>query len=147
MSGDATISNAGVVTVTGASGTFAATGNIEATAGVVAPGGVRAAVFYPTGSNPQALSGPGALNTTTYQTRWTSTGTGDALSLANATQIGHVKKVSYVAEGAGGDTGVITPTSVIGFATVTMNAIGDYVVFVWTGAAWALLEYYGVTIA
>lgn len=146
-SGDATIANTGVITVTGASGTFAAIGNIEATSAIVAPGGVRAALFYPTGSNPQALSGPGAASITVYQTQFTSTGAGNAITLADATQIGHVKKLSYVAESAGGDTGVITPASVVGFSTVTLNAIGDYVVLVWAGAGWVILEYYGATVA
>lgn len=147
LSGDLSVANTGTVTVTGASGTFAALGNIEVTGGVVAPGGVRATAFYPVGSNPQALSGPGAANVTTYQTQFTSTGVGDAITLATGSQIGHVKKITYVAEAGGADTGIITPVASIGFATVTLNAIGDYVVFVWTGAAWAILEYFGATVA
>ncbi|MGV8130846.1 MAG: hypothetical protein ACP5N7_01970 [Candidatus Pacearchaeota archaeon] len=148
LSGDATISNTGVVTVSGSSSlTFSVTGNMEIAGAVTVSGGTLAGLFYPVGVNPQALSGPGALNTTAYQTQWTSTGTGDALTLADVTHIGHVKKISYVAEAAGGDTGVITPASVVGFSTVTLNAIGDYVVLAWAGSGWAILEYYGATVA
>lgn len=141
LSGDVTMTNGGVVTVTGATGLF------EAGGGITNAGGTLYVGFAPSASLPQALSGPGAADIVTYQTQFTSTGAGDALTLAVATRIGHEKKITYVAEAAGGDTGVITPAAVIGYATVTLNAIGDYVVFFWTGAAWAIKEYYGATVA
>jgi hypothetical protein len=127
-SGDASISSAGVFTVRGTA---------------------AQRVAYIPATDPQALSGPGVLDLTSFQTRFTSTGTGDALSLADAgaTEIGLLKKVSYVAEGGGADTGVITPASASGFTTATLNAIGDYVVFMWNGTAWIVLEYMGATIA
>lgn len=109
-------------------------------------GGVSAnsmfAGFYPIGAE-QALSGPGAINLTSYNTKFTSTGTGDALTLADGSQIGQKKKVMYVAEGAGGDTGVLTLT---GYTSITFNAINDYVILIWNGAAWFALESVGVTI-
>ena len=54
----------------------------------------------------------------------TTTGTGDALTLANGTA-GQRLKVIYVAEGAGADTAVITPTTLAGGSTITLNALGD----------------------
>lgn len=148
MSGDATIDATGAVTVTGASSSFVAQSSIEVAGGVVTPLSTGVAWFYPTGSPlPQALNGPGAADVTIYQTRFTSTGGGDAISLADGTFVGQVKKISYVAEAAGADTGVITPTTPGGFATVTLNSVGDYVVFTWGGGAWTILEYIGATVA
>lgn len=126
MSGDASVVAAGTVTVTGTT--------------------AERVAFIPA-TAPQALTGAGAVNITAYQTRFTSNGTGNALTLANATRTGLLKKVSYVAEGGGADTGVITPATPSGFATVTLNAIGDYVQFLWTGAAWIVVEYVGATVA
>lgn len=141
MSGNATMDNTGAVTVTGAAGLF------EAGGGITNAGGTLYVPFVPVSSLPQALSGPGAADITSYQTQFTSTGAGDAITLAVSTRIGQEKKITYVAEGGGADTGVITPAAVIGYATVTLNAIGDYVVFFWTGAAWAIKDYYGATVA
>lgn len=147
MSGDATMDGTGLVTVASANADFAVGGNIEVTGGVTNPGGTLVSPFYPSSGLPQALSGPGAITITEYHTQFTSTGAGDALTLAVATHIGHEKKISYIAESAGADTGVITPAAVVGYATVTLNTIGDYVVFFWTGAAWAIKEYVGATVA
>jgi len=91
----------------------------------------------------QALSGAGAVNITAYHTKFTSVGTGDALTLADGSQIGQLKKVSYVAEAAGGDTGVLTLT---GYTSITFNAITDYAVLMWNGSAWLVIESTGVTI-
>ncbi len=110
--------------------------------GVSNVAGTIFAGFYPLGID-QALSGPGIVNVTAYHTKFTSTGTGDALTLADGSNIGQMKKISYVAEGAGGDTGVLSLT---GYTSITYNAIGDYTVLMWNGAAWFVLESVGVTI-
>lgn len=54
----------------------------------------------------------------------TTSGAGDALTLANGTA-GQRLCVVYVAEGGGADTAVITPTTLAGGATITLNALGD----------------------
>ena len=110
------------------------------------PAGTIIVGSYPVGG-PQSLSGAGAVNITRYNTRFTSTATGNALTLADATQVGQLKKIQYVAEAAGGDTGVLTPTTASGFTTITFNAVGDYVLLSWTPVGWAILEYSGVTVA
>lgn len=142
VSGNATISNAGVVTVTGATGAFEAGGAITNAGGTLAVGFIPTAV-----TSPQALSGPGAANITTYQTQYTSTGAGDVVTLADATRIGHLKKISYVAEGGAGDTCVVTPANLEAFTTATLAAVGDYVLFMWNGAAWLVIENVGATLA
>ncbi len=110
--------------------------------GVSNPAGTIFAGFFPLGA-PQALAGPGAANITAYQTQFTSTGTGDAITLADATQIGQMKRIDYVAEAAGADTGVITLS---GYTSITLNAIGDYVVVIFDGTDYFITESVGVTV-
>lgn len=94
--------------------------------------------FFPIAAE-QALSGPGAINLTSYHTKVTTTGT-DALTLADSTQIGQLKKITLVADG--GD-GTLTLT---GYTSITFDDAGDYVVLVWTGSAWQVIENSGTTI-
>lgn len=82
---------------------------------------------------PQALSGAGAITITEYATNFTSTGAGDALTLADGTNVGQLKKVTHVVDGG---SGVITPTSLAGGTTVTLTAAGDAVTFAWNGTNW-----------
>ena len=74
----------------------------------------------------QALSGPGAVNVTTLTTAFTSTATGNALKLADGVA-GQLKAIVYVAEAAGGDTGVLTPANFGNGTTITFNAVGESV--------------------
>jgi hypothetical protein len=83
----------------------------------------------------QALSGPGAVNVTQPVTKFTSTGTGDALTLADGVE-GQLKTIVYVAEAAGGDTGVLTPTNLGAGTTITFNAVGDACVLQFLGSDW-----------
>ena len=76
------------------------------------------------GTGVTATSGPGAVAVTGVIHEVTSTGTSDAMTLANGTA-GQSLKILYVAEGAGGDTAIITPTTLAGGATITLNALGD----------------------
>lgn len=126
LSGDATMANTGAITVVGT-----ATERVG---------------YFPTGSE-QALSGAGAVDIVSYNTKYTSVATGDALTLADATRLGLIKKITYVAEAAAPDTGVLTPTTASGFTTITFNAVGDYAVLMWNGTAWIAIDYVGVTVA
>lgn len=71
-----------------------------------------------------STSGAGAVAITGGVHEVTTTGTGDALTLANGTA-GQRLCAVYVAEGAGGDTAVITPTTLAGGSTITLNDLGD----------------------
>lgn len=104
VSGDATLANTGALTVTGSTGNFTVSGFLAQTA--------------------TATSGAGAVAVTGSMHEVTTTGTGDALTLANGTA-GQRLSVVYVAEGAGSDTAVITPTTLAGGSTVTLNNLGD----------------------
>ena len=94
----------------------------------------------------QSLSGPGAVNITALTTAFTSTAAGNALTLANGAQ-GQIKIIIYVAEAAGGDTGVLTPTNLGSATTITFNAIGDSVILQFAGADWWVVGLRGAVVA
>lgn len=106
--------------------------------GVATADGIHASV--------QSLSGGGAVNLTNLTTAYTSTATGNALTLANGTA-GQIKTIVYVAEAAAGDTGVLTPTSKLGYTTITFNAPGDSVMLQYFSQGWVVIGSRGVTIA
>jgi hypothetical protein len=94
----------------------------------------------------QALSGPGAVNITSLATAFTSTATGNALTLADGAQ-GQLKTVIYVAEAAGGDTGVLTPANLGSATTITFNNVGDSVTLQFAGTDWWVVGFRGAVVA
>jgi hypothetical protein len=94
----------------------------------------------------QSLSGAGAVNITTLTTAFTSTATGNALTLANGAA-GQLKTIVYVAEAAGGDTGILTPANLGGGTTITFNAVGDSVTLQFIGADWWVIGLRGAVVA
>jgi hypothetical protein len=94
----------------------------------------------------QSLSGPGAVNITTLTTAFTSTGTGNALTLADGAQ-GQLKTIIYVAEAAGADTGVLTPTNLGSATTITFNDVGDSVILQFAGTDWWVVGFRGAAVA
>jgi hypothetical protein len=96
--------------------------------------------------NVQSLSGAGAVDVTSFSTAFTSTATGNALTLANGT-VGQVKIVAYVAEAAGADTGILTPTTRVGYSTITFTNVGDCVTLQYFTQGWAVIGVRGATVA
>jgi hypothetical protein len=94
----------------------------------------------------QSLSGAGAVNLTTLATAFTSTATGNALTLADGTA-GQLKIIVYVAEAAGADTGILTPTNLGSATTITFNAVGDSVILQFIGADWWVIGFRGAVVA
>jgi hypothetical protein len=94
----------------------------------------------------QSLSGPGAVNVTQLTTAFTSTGTGDALTLADGVA-GQFKTIVYVAEAAGADTGILTPANLGSATTITFNDIGDSVTLQFIGADWWVIGFRGAVVA
>ena len=93
----------------------------------------------------QTLSGAGAVNLTTLTTAFTSTATGNALTLANGTA-GQLKTIVYVAEAAGADTGILTPTTRVGYSTITFTNVGDSVTLQYLTQGWAVIGVRGATV-
>ncbi len=96
--------------------------------------------------NIQSLSGPGAVDVTSFSTAFTSTATGNALTLANGT-VGEIKVVVYVAETAGADTGILTPTTRVGYTNITFTNVGDSVTLQYFTQGWAVIGVRGATVA
>ncbi len=94
----------------------------------------------------QALSGAGAVNLTTGATAVTTTGAGNALTLADGVN-GQIKKVAHAVKGTLG-TFVLTPTTANGFSTFTSTAAGDTVIMqFFTSGGWCILGSRGGAIA
>jgi hypothetical protein len=132
-------------TVTGSGGIALATSPtfVTPTLGVATATSVATGPVFGT---VQSLSGAGAVNITTLTTAFTSTATGNALTLANGAA-GQLKMIVYVAEAAGGDTGVLTPTNLGGFTTITFNAVGDSCLLQFIGTDWWAISVRGATLA
>ena len=122
-------------------GTFNATASsqtLKVNAALTVNGGLIGAV--------QALSGSGAVNLTTSTTSFTSTATGNALTLADGSQ-GQIKIIVYIAETLVGDTGILTPTNLGSAATITFNTIGDAVTLQFVGTDWWVVGFRGAVVA
>jgi hypothetical protein len=91
----------------------------------------------------QALSGAGAVNITDMLTSLTTTGASQALTLANGT-LGQIKIISHVVDGG---SAVLTPTTKIGFSTITFTAVGDSAMLIYTAAGWDIIALNGAVAA
>lgn len=98
--------------------------------------------LYVLGQTAQSLSGPGAVNITTRITEFTSTGVDDALTLANATNVGQKKTVIHVVDGG---SGILTPTSGLGYSTITFTTAGESVELEWRSGGWAVVGFGGLS--
>lgn len=98
------------------------------------------------GETVQLLSGSGAVDVINLATSFTSTGTGNALTLANGAQ-GQLKTIVYVAEYLVGDTGILTPANLGSATTITFNAIGDAVTLQYLGTDWWVVGLRGAVVA
>ena len=91
----------------------------------------------------QSLSGAGAVNLTTPITALTTTGAAQALTLANGTA-GQIKIITHVVDGG---SAVLTPTTKIGFSTITFTGVGESAMLVYTAAGWAIVALNGAVAA
>lgn len=122
-----------VVSLNGFQGTF--TGNIVGNV----TGNVTGDIF----ASNQALSGAGAVNVTDMLTSLTTTGATQALTLANGT-VGQIKIIAHVVDGG---SAVLTPTTAIGFTTITFTGVGESATLVYTAAGWAITALNGAVAA
>lgn len=91
----------------------------------------------------QSLSGAGAVDVVNTFTSLTTTGAAQALTLANGS-VGEVKIIVHTVDGG---SAVLTPTTKIGFSTITFTAVGESAMLIYTSAGWAVVGSYGATIA
>jgi hypothetical protein len=90
-----------------------------------------------------AMSGAGAVGLTTTLTSLTTTGSAQALTLADGT-VGQVKVIVHVVDGG---SAVLTPTTKIGFSTITFTGVGESASLVYTAAGWAITALNGAVAA
>jgi hypothetical protein len=91
----------------------------------------------------QSLSGAGAVDVTNAFTALTTTGAAQALTLANGT-VGEIKIITHVVDGG---SAVLTPTTKIGFSTITFTGVGESATLVYTAAGWAIVALNGAVAA
>ena len=91
----------------------------------------------------QSLSGAGAVNVTSAFTALTTTGATQALTLANGTA-GEIKIITHVVDGG---SAVLTPTTKIGFTTITFTGVGESAMLIYTAAGWAIFALNGAVAA
>lgn len=91
----------------------------------------------------QSLSGAGAVDVTNTLTSLTTTGAAQALTLANGT-VGQVKMIVHAVDGG---SAVLTPTTKIGFSTITFTNVGESATLVYTAAGWAISALNGAVAA
>lgn len=90
----------------------------------------------------QNLSGAGAISVTQYATSWTTTAA-DAGTLADGVE-GQWKLVTMIVRV--GD-GTLTPTSLLGYTTITFNTVGDTVLLRFQNGDWVVVANQGCTLA
>ena len=91
----------------------------------------------------QSLSGAGAVDITNAFTALTTTGAAQALTLANGS-VGALKIITHVVDGG---SAVLTPTTKIGFSTITFTGVGESAMLVYTAAGWAIVALNGAVAA
>jgi hypothetical protein len=91
----------------------------------------------------QSLSGAGAVDITNAFTQLTTTGAAQALTLADGA-VGEIKIISHAVDGG---SAVLTPTTKIGFTTITFTAVGDSAMLVYTSAGWNIVSLNGAVAA
>jgi hypothetical protein len=91
----------------------------------------------------QSLSGAGAVNVASAFTALTTTGSAQALTLANGT-VGELKIITHVVDGG---SAVLAPTTKIGFSTITFTGVGESATLVYTTAGWAIVALNGAVAA
>lgn len=92
-------------------------------------------------------SGAAAIPLTGTVHEITTTGVGNALTLANGTDKQHLF-IIYVAESAGADTAVLTPTTLAGGNTITFNDLGDAVHLLYsTNGGWYIVGIFNAVVA
>jgi len=134
LSGDVTITNAGVATVSAATGAFsvALAGMTSSISNSIVPLFISSAATTTTDTAAVVL-------TSTFTNLVTTTAS--VPTLADSTLKGQFKKVQFITDV--GDA-VLTPTTLNGGTTITFADIGDTAELMWDGSGWQVLALYNV---
>ena len=88
----------------------------------------------------QTLTGAGAADVTSAVTATvtnTDNSGNNAITLANGTT-GQIKEL-YLKTDTGSQTSVVTPANLLGYTTITFNAVGDAALLYFNGTNWVVL--------
>ena len=101
----------------------------------------QGAMFVPCVPNaaPEAKSGAGAVNVTSFYTSLTTGGT-VANAIAAGTELGQLKKVQAIDQSGGDSTFTISNPVDASNDVITFADNGDYCLLMWVGTAWRVLE-------
>jgi hypothetical protein len=131
------------ISINGTTGAVTTDASFGATTSVTTLGVSGTATLGAVVGGVQALSGAGAVNLTSVVTSLTTTGVAQALTLANGT-VGQIKVIVHAVDGG---SAVLTPTTKIGFTTITFTNVGDAATLVYTSAGWAIVGINGAVAA
>ena len=131
------------ISVNSSTGAVTTTATLGATSSITTLGVSGTATIGVLDGAVQSLSGAGAVNLTTMITSLTTTGASQALTLANG-DVGQIKIIVHTVDGG---SAVLTPTTALGFTTMTFTNAGDSITLVYTSAGWAIVGNRGGTIA
>lgn len=84
----------------------------------------------------QRISGSGAITINQYYSAVTSLGV-DAITLADGSTIGQLKKIHMVVDGG---SSTLTPVNLAGGTTITFADAGDFAILQWGGTEWYPIE-------
>ena len=97
--------------------------------------------FFTAAQNNITAGTGGAISVANYLTTINTDAGGDVFTIAAGSQIGQLKKVLPVADGGGDATITLT-----GYTSIVMNDATDYVILMWNGLAWFVVENSGCTV-
>lgn len=94
----------------------------------------------------QSLTGPGAVSLTSFTTELITGDAGaDSITLGDGYE-GQLKFIALSTVTGGGDTSVLTPTSPLGFATITFNSAHDCAFLCFSNGGWYIIGVNGAVI-
>lgn len=98
--------------------------------------------FFPDAAQNNITAGTGgSISVANYLTTINTDAGGDAFTLAAGVQAGQQKKIKLIVDGGGDATVTLT-----GYTSIVMNDAGDYVILMWNGSIWKVLENSGCTV-
>lgn len=97
--------------------------------------------FVVVSGNQESIGGSGNIALDCYHTKLFCTNSSASFRLNDGLQDGQVKKLQFVHKGRESLSATVGCKSILGGSTtIVFNNIGDYVLLIWTGTDWCVLE-------
>ena len=131
----------GLVIEAGSGTVFSNAVSFSPSAGVTSNGFVVG--FIPNAAS-GSLAAAGAVDVTSYTTFLATAGSDLAMTLADGTAVGQLKKLYMSVDGGGNATVTIASPISAGTNQIVFSNVGDVAELMWTGTAWRILGAYNV---